>query len=32
MKLNWKTIAIYVLRLAEMLITGAAGGAVATNL
>lgn len=32
MKLNWKTIVMYVLRLAEMLITGAAGGAVATSL
>lgn len=28
MKLNWKTIVMYVLRLAEMVITGAAGGAV----
>ena len=28
MKLNWKTIVMHVLRLAEMLITGAAGGAV----
>ena len=28
MKVNWKTIALYVLRIAEPVITGAAGGAI----
>ena len=28
MKVNWKTIALYVLRIAELVITGAASGAI----
>lgn len=28
MKLNWKRVALYVLRIIEMVITGAAGGAI----
>ena len=28
MKVNWKTIALYVLRIDELVITGAAGGAI----
>lgn len=28
MKVNWKRVALYVLRLIEMVITGAAGGAI----
>ncbi|WP_308274473.1 hypothetical protein [Prevotella sp.] len=27
MKINWKSVALYVLRVIEMIITGAAGGA-----
>lgn len=27
MKKNWKTIALYILRIIELVITGAAGGA-----
>ena len=27
MKVNWKQIALYILRIAELVITGAAGGA-----
>ncbi len=27
MKLNWKRVALYVLRVIELIITGAAGGA-----
>lgn len=27
MKINWKKVALYVLRLIEMIVTGAAGGA-----
>ena len=29
MKINWKRVALYVLRVIELIITGAAGGAVA---
>lgn len=29
MKVNWKRVALYVLRIIEMVITGAAGGAIA---
>ena len=28
MKVNWKRVAMYVLRIIEMVITGAAGGAI----
>ena len=28
MKINWKRVALYVLRVIEMIVTGAAGGAV----
>ena len=28
MKINWKKVALYVLRVIEMIVTGAAGGAV----
>lgn len=27
MKINWKRVALYVLRVIEMIVTGAAGGA-----
>ena len=27
MKINWKKVALYVLRVIEMIVTGAAGGA-----
>ena len=27
MKINWKKVALYVLRVVEMIVTGAAGGA-----
>lgn len=27
MKINWKSVALYVLRVIELIITGAAGGA-----
>lgn len=30
MKTNWKSIALYILRLIEMIITGAAGGMAAS--
>lgn len=30
MKKNWKSIALYILRIIEMIITGAAGGMAAT--
>lgn len=29
MKINWKRVALYVLRVIELIVTGAAGGAVA---
>ena len=32
MKENWKGIVLYVIRIVEMLLTGAAGGALVTNL
>ena len=28
MKVNWKQIALYILRIVELVITGAAGGAI----
>ena len=28
MKVNWKQIALYILRIAEMMLSGAAGGAI----
>ena len=28
MKTNWKSIALYILRIIELIITGAAGGAI----
>lgn len=28
MKANWKSIALYILRIIELIITGAAGGAI----
>lgn len=28
MKVNWKRVALYVLRIIEMVLTGAAGGAI----
>lgn len=28
MKANWKTIALYIVRLVELILTGAAGGAI----
>lgn len=28
MKINWKKVALYVLRVIEMIVTGAAGGAI----
>lgn len=28
MKVNWKRVALYVLRIIEMVVTGAAGGAI----
>lgn len=30
MKKNWKNIVLYIIRVVEMIITGAAGGAVAS--
>ena len=30
MKNNWKSIVLYIIRVVEMIITGAAGGAVAS--
>lgn len=32
MKSNWKSIILYIIRIVEMLLTGAAGGALVTNL
>lgn len=32
MKSNWKSIVLYIIRIVEMLLTGAAGGALVTNL
>ncbi len=32
MKSNWKSILLYIIRIVEMLLTGAAGGALVTNL
>ena len=32
MKKNWKTILLYVVRFIELLISGAAGGALGSNL
>ena len=32
MKMNWKTIVLYVIRVIELILTGAAGGAVTTLL
>lgn len=32
MKENWKGIVLYIIRIIEMLLTGAAGGALVTNL
>lgn len=32
MKENWKGIVLYIIRIVEMLLTGAAGGALVTNL
>lgn len=29
MKTNWKSIALYILRIVELILTGAAGGAIA---
>lgn len=31
-KSNWKSIVLYIIRIIEMLLTGAAGGALASNL
>lgn len=32
MNINWKSIALYIIRIIEMLLTGAAGGALVNNL
>lgn len=32
MKMNWKSVVLYVVRVIELLLTGAAGGAMAGNL
>ena len=32
MKMNWKTIVLYVIRVIELILSGAAGGAVTTLL
>lgn len=32
MKSNWKSIVLYIIRIVEMLLTGAAGGALAGSL
>ena len=32
MKVNWKQVALYILRIVELVITGAAGGTVTTLL
>lgn len=31
MKLNWKKILLYVVRIVELIVTGAAGGTIAGN-
>ena len=32
MKMNWKTIVLYVIRVIELILSGAAGGAITTLL
>lgn len=32
MKINWKNVILYVVRVIEMLLTGAAGGAISATL
>ncbi len=32
MKINWKNVILYVVRVIELLLTGAAGGAISGNL
>lgn len=32
MKMNWKKVLLYVVRILELLVTGAAGGSIASNL
>ena len=32
MKTNWKSVVLYVIRIIELLLTGAAGGALASSL
>ena len=32
MKISWKSVALYVVKVVEMLLTGAAGGIIGTNL
>ncbi len=32
MKTNWKSIVLYIIKIVEMLLTGAAGGALVCNL
>lgn len=32
MKLNWKKVLLYVVRIVELIVTGAAGGTIAGNL
>ena len=32
MKMNWKNILLYIVKLVELLITGAAGGAIGNSL
>lgn len=32
MKMNWKTLVLYLVRLVELMLTGAAGGAIVNNL
>ncbi len=32
MKMNWKKVLLYVVRILELLVTGAAGGSIAGNL
>ena len=31
-QMDWKSVALYIIRIIEMLLTGAAGGALVTNL
>lgn len=31
-RIDWKSVALYIIRIIEMLLTGAAGGALVTNL